>query len=55
MDGDIGTVIKDFQYKSLSAVVNIGGRVKNIRILDWVYDKDCKFDGIGAMQLKSLF
>jgi protein PhnA len=54
-DGDTVTVIKDLKVKGSSAVVKVGTRVKNIRLVDGDHDIDCKIDGIGAMKLKSEF
>jgi protein PhnA len=54
-DGDTVTVIKDLKVKGSSAVVKVGTKVKNIRLVDGDHDIDCKIDGIGAMQLKSEF
>jgi protein PhnA len=54
-DGDSVTVIKDLKVKGSSAVVKVGTKVKNIRLVEGDHDIDCKIDGIGAMQLKSEF
>ena len=54
-DGDSVTVIKDLKIKGSSSVVNVGTKVRNIRIVSGDHDIDCKIDGIGAMQLKSEF
>ena len=54
-DGDTVIVIKDLKLKGSSAVVKMGTRVKNIRLVDSDHDIDCKIDGIGAMSLKSEF
>ncbi len=54
-DGDTVTVIKDLKIKGASAVVKVGTKVRNIRIVSGDHDIDCKIDGIGAMQLKSQF
>lgn len=54
-DGDSITVIKDLKVKGSSAVVKVGTKVKNIRLVDGDHDIDCKIDGIGAMKLKSEF
>ncbi|MCC6301168.1 MAG: alkylphosphonate utilization protein [Gammaproteobacteria bacterium] len=54
-DGDSVTVIKDLKIKGSSAVVKVGTRVKNIRLVDGDHDIDCRIDGIGAMGLKSEF
>ncbi|MGB8517030.1 MAG: zinc ribbon domain-containing protein YjdM [Gallionella sp.] len=55
VDGDTITVIKDLKIKGSSAVVKVGTKVKNIRLIDGEHDIDCKIDGIGAMQLKTEF
>ena len=52
-DGDTVTVIKDLKVKGSSAVVTVGTKVKNIRLVDKDHDIDCKIPGIGAMALKS--
>jgi len=54
-DGDSITVIKDLKVKGSSAVVKVGTRVKNIRLVEGDHNIDCKIDGIGAMKLKSQF
>jgi protein PhnA len=48
-------VIKDLKVKGASAVVKVGTKVKNIRLVGGDHDIDCKIDGIGAMGLKSAF
>ena len=54
-DGDNVCVIKDLKVKGSSAVVKVGTKVKNIRLVDGDHDIDCKIAGIGAMKLKSQF
>lgn len=54
-DGDTVTVIKDLKVKGSSAVVKVGTKVKNIRLVSGDHDIDCKIDGIGPMKLKSEF
>jgi protein PhnA len=54
-DGDSVSVIKNLKVKGSSAVIKIGTKVKNIRIVDGDHNIDCKIDGIGPMQLKSEF
>lgn len=54
-DGDTITVIKDLKVKGSSAVVKVGTKVKNIRLVEGDHDIDCKIDGVGAMSLKSEF
>jgi protein PhnA len=54
-DGDVVTVIKDLKVKGSSAVVKVGTKVKNIRLVEGDHNIDCKIDGIGAMKLKSDF
>jgi len=52
-DGDAVTVVKDLKVKGSSAVVKVGTKVKNIRLIDGDHDIDCRIDGFGPMQLKS--
>ena len=54
-NGDTVSVIKDLKVKGSSAIVKIGTKVKNIRLVDGDHDIDCKINGIGAMKLKSEF
>jgi protein PhnA len=54
-DGDSVVVIKDLKVKGTSAVVKVGTKVKNIRLVEGDHNIDCKITGIGAMQLKSEF
>lgn len=54
-DGDSVTVIKDLKVKGSSAVVKVGTKVRNIRIVEGDHNIDCKVDGVGAMSLKSEF
>jgi protein PhnA len=54
-DGDTVTVIKDLKVKGSSAVVKVGTKVKNIRLVAGDHDIDCKIPGIGVMGLKSEF
>lgn len=54
-DGDSVTVVKDLKIKGSSAVVKVGTKVRNIRLVDGDHDIDCRIEGIGAMQLKSAF
>lgn len=54
-DGDSVSVIKDLKVKGSSAVVKVGTKVKNIRLVGGDHDIDCKIEGIGAMKLKSQF
>lgn len=54
-DGDSVTVIKDLKVKGSSSVIKVGTKVKNIRLVDGDHNIDCKIEGIGAMQLKSVF
>ena len=55
MDGDSVALIKDLKIKGSSAVVKVGTKVKNIRLVEGDHDIDCKIEGLGAMQLKSAF
>jgi len=54
-DGDDVVVIKDLKVKGASAVVKVGTKVKNIRLVEGDHDIDCKIPGIGQMGLKSMF
>ena len=54
-DGDTVTVIKDLKIKGSSAVVKVGTKVRNIRLVEGDHDIDCKIDGIGPMKLKSQY
>ena len=54
-DGDTVSVIKDLKLKGSSAVVKMGARVKNIRLVSGDHNIDCKISGIGAIKLKSEF
>lgn len=54
-DGDSVIVIKDLKVKGSSAVVKVGTKVKNIRLVEGDHDIDCRIEGIGAMGLKSEF
>jgi protein PhnA len=54
-DGDTVTVIKDLKVKGSSSVIKVGTKVRNIRLVDGDHDIDCKVEGIGPMQLKSMF
>jgi protein PhnA len=54
-DGDTVTLIKDLKIKGSSAVVKVGTKVKNIRLIDGDHDIDCKIEGFGPMQLKTEF
>ena len=54
-DGDSVALIKDLKIKGSSAVVKVGTKVKNIRLIAGDHDIDCKIEGFGAMQLKSAF
>lgn len=53
--GDTVTLIKDLKLKGSSAVIKVGTKVKNIRLIEGDHDIDCKIEGFGAMQLKSEF
>lgn len=54
-DGDTVSVIKDLKVKGSSAVVKVGTKVKNIRLVEGDHDIDCRIEGVGAMGLKSAF
>ena len=54
-DGDSVTLVKDLKIKGSSAVIKVGTKVKNIRLIEGDHDIDCKIEGFGPMQLKSEF
>jgi len=54
-DGDSVIVIKDLKVRGSSAVVKVGTKVRNIRLVEGDHDIDCRIEGIGAMGLKSEF
>jgi protein PhnA len=54
-DGDTVTVIKDLKVKGSSAVVKVGTKVRNIRLVEGDHDIDCRIEGIGPMGLKSMY
>lgn len=54
-DGDTVTVIKDLKVKGSSSVIKVGTKVRNIRLVEGDHDIDCKVEGLGPMQLKSMF
>lgn len=54
-DGEAVTLVKDLKAKGSSAVVKVGTKVKNTRLIEGDHDVDCKIEGFGAMQLKSEF
>lgn len=54
-DGDTVTIIKDLKVKGASAVVKVGTKVKNVRLVEGDHNLDCKVPGVGAMGLKSEF
>ncbi len=54
-DGDSVTVVKDLKVRGSSAVVKVGTKIRNIRLVDGDHDIDCKVEGIGQMGLKSQF
>lgn len=55
IDGDSVTLVKDLKLKGSSAVIKVGTKVKNIRLVEGDHDIDCRIEGFGAMQLKSGF
>ncbi len=54
-NGDTVTLVKDLKIKGSSAVVKVGTKVKNVRLIEGDHDIDCKIDGFGPMHLKSGF
>ncbi len=55
--GDSVVVIKDLKIKGSSEVIKQGTKIKNIRLVDSDngHDIDCKINGLGAMQIKSMY
>lgn len=51
-DGDTVTGNKDLKVKGTSLVVKVGGKMKNIRLVEGDPDIECKTDGVGTMKLK---
>ena len=49
------TLVKDLKLKGSSAVIKVGTKVKNIRLVEGDHDIDCRIEGFGAIQLKSGF
>jgi protein PhnA len=54
-DGDTVTIIKDLKVKGSSAVVKVGTKVKNIRLVEGDHNIDCRIEGVGPTGLKSEF
>lgn len=56
-DGDSVTLIKELRVRGSTAVIKVGTKVKNIRLVDAGdgHDIACKIEGFGAMNLKSEF
>ena len=54
-NGDSVTIIKDLKVKGASGSIKVGTKVKSIRLIEGDHDIDCKVDGFGAMQLKSMY
>jgi len=54
-NGDSITVTKDLKVKGTSAVVKVGTKIRNIRLVEGDHNIDCKVDGVGQMSLKSEF
>lgn len=50
-NGDTVVVTKDLKVKGTSSVIKVGTRVKNIRLNESDHHIDCKFSGIGNIQL----
>jgi protein PhnA len=55
--GDDITVIKDLKIKGSSAVIKVGTKVKNIRLVESADDHniDCKIAGVGAIKITQKF
>lgn len=54
-DGDSVVIVKDLKVRGASGALKVGTKVRNIRLVDGDHDIDCKIDGFGAMQLKSMY
>lgn len=54
-NGDSVIVLKDLPVKGSPKPVKAGTKVKNIRLSDGDHNIDCRIEGFGAMQLKSIF
>lgn len=54
-NNDSVIVIKDLKIKGSSAVIKVGTKVKNIRLIEGDHNIDCKIEGVGPMKLKSEF
>lgn len=56
-DGDSVTIIKDIKVKGSSAVIKVGLKIKDIRLVPEVngHNIDAKIKGFGPMMLKSEF
>lgn len=56
-DGDSVTVVKDLKIKGASSTVKGGTKIKNIKLIDAEdgHNIACKIDGVGAVNLKSVF
>jgi len=53
-DGDTVTVTKDLKIKGSSAIIKVGTKVKNIRLIDGDHEIDCKINGTG-LKLRAKF
>lgn len=54
-NGDSITIIKDLKIKGSSAILKIGTKIKNIRLIEGDHNIDCKVAGFGELKLKSIF
>ncbi len=55
-DGDTVTVVESLEIKGSPTGIEAGTTVRNIRLVPGIgeHDIDCKIDGIGPVQLKSI-
>lgn len=51
-DGDAVAVINDRKVKVSSLVIQVGTKVKSIRLVSGDHDIGCKIDGTGAIKLR---
>ncbi len=55
VDGDTVVLIKDLKLKGAARDLKCGTKVRNIRLVDGDHDIDCRIEGLGAVQLKTMF
>jgi protein PhnA len=54
-DGDSVILLKELKVKGAPTPLKAGTKVKKIRLVEGDHDIDCRIEGFGAMQLKSMF